>query len=109
MNLILSKIALPIALFAFGLVGGIFLQQRVISRPVEIPSCPDCRCPDPVVSVQPFDVKTLKKIGEFTYAPEFHGNISVSGVDSTSINKMITEAIDKSFKKYSERKGLFRK
>jgi hypothetical protein len=108
MNLLLSKIALPLALFACGLVGGIFLQQRVISKDIEF-SCPDCRCPDPVVSVQPFDVEKMKRIGSFNYSPQFSGSISVAGVDSTSLNKMINEAMDRSIKKYSERKGLFRK
>ncbi len=108
MNLLLSKIALPLALFACGLVGGIFLQQRVISREINVPACPDCRCPDPVVSVQPFDVQKMKRIGEFIYSPQFNGSISVAGVDSTALALMIEKAMDKSFSK-SQRKGIFRK
>lgn len=62
--------------------------------------CPDCNCPEPTVSVQPFDVDKIKGLREFNYAPQFTGSIQVAGVDSSSIRRMIDVSVDKAFQKY---------
>lgn len=80
---------------------------KALEKPVIIPEQPDCVCPEPTVSVQPFEVEKIKGLKEFVYSPQFTGSISVSGVDSLSVKRMINTSIDAGFKKYftTDRKG----
>lgn len=98
LNVVLTKFGIPLVIAAAGVVGGIGLQQKVFNpKPVACPACPSCHCPEPTVSVQPFDVEKLKNIKTFTYAPDFKGSVSVAGVDSTSIRKYIEAAVNRAF------------
>jgi hypothetical protein len=40
-------------------------------------------------------MEKMKGVKEFNYRPEFTGNISIAGVDSSMIRKYINEAIQK--------------
>lgn len=98
---LLPKIIAPLALLSFGVVAGIGVQQKVLNpKPIEVPACPSCNCPQPSVSIQPFEVEKIKNLKAFTYAPEFTGSISVAGVDSTAIKRYIDDAVMRAFEKH---------
>src|SRR5690242_16522625 len=104
---IISKIGVPALFVLGGVVAGVGLQQRVLSaKPVPCPQCPPapaCICPpQTAVSVQPFDVQKIKNLKAFTYQPEYHGVITVAGVDSTVIRKYVTSAVDRAFNEYKK-------
>lgn len=100
LSAIISKLGLPIIVLGFGVMTGIGIQQKVLNpKPVSCPQCPACVCPEPTVSVQPFDVEKIKNLKTFTYSPGFTGSISVAGVDSASIRKFIDDAVTKAFAK----------
>lgn len=98
----LSKWALYLLLIAVGVTIGMVAQQKLF--PVEIPQCPSCVCPEPAVSLQPFDVDKIKGVKSFNYSPQFSGSISVAGVDSTALRKMFDKSIDAAFEKHSGKK-----
>lgn len=101
LNVILAKIAVPALILVGGAVAGIGIQQKVFNPdPVQAVECPDCNCPQPQVSVQPFDVDKIKNLKTFTYSPGFTGSISVAGVDSSSIKRYIDDAVMKAFAKH---------
>lgn len=95
MNVLFGKAGLSAILVVAGMVAGIFLQQKVLNPKIEIPTCPSCSCPEPTVSVQPFDVEKIKGIKSFNYSPQYTGNISVAGVDSASVRKWIEHSVVK--------------
>ena len=102
LSVIISKFGLPILVLGFGVITGISFQQKVLNpKPTACPQCPACICPEPTVSVQPFDVEKIKNLKTFTYSPGFTGSISVAGVDSTSIRKYIEIAVMKAIEKHS--------
>jgi hypothetical protein len=74
-------------------------------EPVEIPACPACNCPEPTVSVQPFEVEKIKGLKSFEYSPSFTGSIAVSGVDSSSVKRYINQSVDAAFNKYVQSKS----
>jgi len=76
-----------------GIMGGSVVQKKFLSDPPRpCPTCPACVCPESV-SVQPFEMEKMKGVKEFNYRPEFTGNISVAGVDSTMIKKYLDDAV----------------
>jgi len=86
---LLSKLGLPALVLMAGVVAGIFLQQRVLDKPVHItcPKAPDCHCPE----AQGIDFEKIKG---------FKGNINVHqhytmevNGDSTLITKVIEQAL----------------
>jgi len=97
--LTIAKWALVIVISA---AGGMAFHAKVLMP--EIPACPACNCPEPTVSVQPFDVDKIKGVKSFNYSPQFSGSISVAGVDSTALRKMIDRAIDQSLSKHVGKK-----
>jgi hypothetical protein len=100
---LIGKFAPLLLVLCLGGVGGMFLQHKVFSDPVvvpECPSCPDCNCPNPTVSVQPFEVDKIKGLKEFIYSPQYTGNIAVNGVDSSSVHKWITQSVMRAFEKH---------
>lgn len=104
MNALLGKILIYAVVAVGSGFGGYILNDKV-KKPVSIPACPDCNCPEPTVSVQPFDVDKIKGLRAFNYAPSFTGSIKVAGVDSASISRMIEHSVDKAFQKYTTKKG----
>lgn len=99
MNKILIYIVGGAALF---LLGGIAVPEilKFIHGPAPAHVCPDCYCPEPTVSVQPFEVEKIKGLREFVYSPQFSGSISVAGVDSTALRRMIDQSMSNSFAKF---------
>jgi len=100
---ILLKV-LPYGLvLSVGMTLGIVLEQKVLSAdPVAVPPCPDCKCPEPTVAVQPFDFEgKIKGVKTINYSPQFSGSISVAGVDSTALEKMIERSMQKSFDRFN--------
>lgn len=101
----IAKFAPFIIVLFVGGIGGIFLQQKLLSGPPvivpECPACPACNCPQPTVSVQPFDVDKIKGLKEFNYSPQYTGNISVNGVDSAAVRKWIEQSVEKAFQKHA--------
>jgi hypothetical protein len=102
---IIAKFAPLLLVLCVGGVGGMFLQHKVFSDPPVVvpdcPACPACNCPQPTVSVQPFDVEKIKGLKEFNYSPQYTGNISVNGVDSASVRKWIENSIAKAIDKHT--------
>lgn len=100
---LLTKIGTP-ALLAAGIFAGGMFTQKKFTR--DCPDCipPACNCPQPTVSVQPFDVEKIKNLKAFTYSPEFTGAISVAGVDSTAIRKYVEQAVEKAFERLDKKK-----
>lgn len=96
---LLKKIIGPGALMLAGIVVGAFGTMKM-QKPVPKYECPDCNCPQPTVSVQPFDVDKIKGVKSFAYSPQFSGSIQVAGVDSTALRKMIDNSMDHAFKRY---------
>lgn len=92
----LKKSIIP---FLVGALAGVFGMQYL-----DIPDQPDCICPEPTVEVQPFEVEKIKGLRSFQYSPQFSGNISVAGVDSASIARMIDVSVDRAFKRYIEKR-----
>lgn len=102
-----TKLGIPLLIFALGGIGGMFLQHKVFAPKIEIPACPDCSCPEPTVSVQPFDVEKIKGLREFNYSPQFTGSVSLNGVDSAAVKRFIDEAVMRAFDKHI--KGIDKK
>jgi hypothetical protein len=100
---IISKFAIPIIIACLAFSGGMITMAK-IQKPVEVPECPACNCPEPTVSVQPFDVDKVKGVKNFNYAPQFSGSISVAGLDSTAIRKMFETSINRAFDNYKIKK-----
>lgn len=95
-SLILGKVGTFMPAILIGLIGGVALDQKVFrSSPVPCPQCPACICPEPTVEAQRFDMDKMKGVKEFNYMPEFTGNISVAGVDSSMIKKYLDQAVKK--------------
>lgn len=89
---VLTNIGLPGVLAAIIFAAGMWTQHKLTR------ACPECNCecpecPQPTVSIQPFDVEKIKNLKQFHYSPEFTGSISVAGIDSSSIKRYINEAI----------------
>jgi hypothetical protein len=99
---LIGNIAGYLVAVVIGVVAGIGMQQKLFAP--EIPQCPACICPEPTVSVQPFDVDKIRGIKEFNYAPQFSGSISVAGVDSTALRKMFDKSIEAAFIKHSSKR-----
>lgn len=99
MTALLKKLLGPVALVLVGIVGGAFVTMKM-QKPVTVPAAPDCICPEPSVSVQPFDVDKIKGVKSFVYQPQFSGSIQVAGVDSTALRKMIDKSMDEAFQRY---------
>lgn len=95
---VLKKLVGPLALVLVGIVAGSFGTLK-LQKPPEY-KCPDCNCPEPTVSVQPFDVDKIKGLRSFVYTPQFSGSIRVAGVDSTALRKMIDASMEKAMQKY---------
>lgn len=100
--MIYTKIITYALIAICGVVGGIAFDRKVLSP--DIPECPACNCPEPTVSIQPFDVDKIKGVKAFNYSPQFLGNISVAGVDSVGLSRMIDRAIDQSLNKHVGKK-----
>lgn len=99
-SVLLTKFGVPILALSIGAIAGIGIQQKMLNeKPAACPSCNCPPCPEPTVSVQPFDVEKIKNLKTFTYSPGFTGSISVAGVDSTSVRKYIENAVTKAFEK----------
>lgn len=99
MNALLGKgLVYVIVAIASGF-GGYVLNDRM-QKPVQIPTCPDCHCPEPTVSIQPFEVEKIKGLRNFSYNPQFSGSIRVAGVDSTALQRMIDGGIERAFARY---------
>lgn len=99
--MLLSKFAPYLVVGLIFSLATLFVDKRFFEKEQE--PCPDCicDCPEPpTVSVQPFEVDKIKGLRSFQYSPQFSGHISVAGVDSASVRKMITESVDAAFKKY---------
>jgi hypothetical protein len=109
---LLSRIGIPVIFLLIGFGSGMVTSQR-LQKPCEQKDCPDCHCPEQAaVSVQPFEVEKIKGLKEFVYSPQFSGSISVAGVDSTSLRKMIRESVEQAIQRQmttEKKKGLFRK
>ncbi|MGL6121692.1 MAG: hypothetical protein ACRC1W_01385 [Shewanella sp.] len=96
-----SKFLPPLLILIFGVVGGIGIQQKVLNpEPHEIIPCPDCHCPEPSVSIQPFEVDKIKNLKAFTYSPAFTGSVHIAGVDSTALQRYVESAVMKAFEKH---------
>lgn len=89
---ILAKIGPPAVLAAACFGAGMFTMKK-LTRDCPQPAPCVCQCPEPTVSVQPFDVDKIKNLKSFTYAPEFTGSIRVAGVDSVAIRRYIEESV----------------
>lgn len=99
---ILSKAGLPLLIGVGSFFGGMVFQGKVMKPNIEVPACPPCpqvTCNPPAVSVQPFEVEKMKNLRNFTYQPSYSGSISVSGVDSAFVKRVIRETIQQEFKK----------
>jgi len=97
---LLSKFSVPVVLFLVGTLAGIYLQEKVIAREckLECPKAPDCNCPAPTVQMQPFEVDKMKNIKGFTYSPQYSGNISIGGADTTRLREIVEKSITKALK-----------
>lgn len=96
-------VALVSAIATLGVNKKFFSKKEVTidyERIADIVSAELAQMPEPTVSVQPFDVEKIKGVKHFEYKPEFTGSISVAGVDSTAIRKMIDASVDRAFQKY---------
>lgn len=102
MNTLLIKILSACLIASISALGGYMLNDK-LKKPVNIP---DCVCPEPTVSVQPFDVEKIKGVKEFNYSPQFSGAISVAGADSSRLKQIIQQSVDESLKKYLKPKFL---
>lgn len=93
---LLNKLAIPLLIFIAGSVAGIFLQQRVLSRPVtfKCPKAPDCICPKPEPSIDFEKIKGFKG----TINLNQHYMLQVQE-DSTLIVKAINEAVKNNMKR----------
>jgi hypothetical protein len=109
MNVLLGKLVIPIVIFVFGAVGGMFLQQKVFAPRPEKFDYSQVRAiiateikniAPPTVSVQPFDADQLRRVKEFNYSPQFSGSVNVVGVDSSLVQKYIDEAVMAAFEKH---------
>lgn len=98
---LLKNLLGPAALLMVGALAGSFGTMK-LQKPVSVPSyeCPDCNCPEPSVSVQPFEVDKIKGLKSFVYNPQFSGSIQVAGVDSTALRKMIDQSMEQAFQRY---------
>ncbi len=107
MNAIFFKFGTIAIIAAVAFVSGIAFQVKVLDKPCPKP-CPDvhCSCPQPTVTVQPFDVHKIKNLREFVYSPSFSGNIQVNGVDSAYVRKTIDESIQRALAPLSKHKKL---
>lgn len=94
---LLNKLAIPVLIFVAGSVAGIFLQQRVLSRPVSFkcPKAPDCICPKP--EQQSIDFEKIKGF-KGTINLNQHYTVEVQG-DSTFIVKAINQAVKNNMKR----------
>src|SRR5690349_20638874 len=91
-----GKFGLAALLFAAGIIGGIVGNQMLLTKPIPDCVCAACPgCPQPTVSVQPFDVEKIKGLREFNYSPNYIGNIAVNGVDSSAVHKWIERSVMK--------------
>lgn len=113
-----GKAGLTIALIGAGLVGGIFVQQKVLNdKKIDydeirgIVSQELGKVPPPTVSVQPFDVDKIKGLKEFNYSPNYTGNIAVNGVDSSAVRRWIEQSVIRAIEKHvpPAKKGLFKR
>lgn len=105
MSTLFLKFGIPLLYVLAGSLAGIAVQQKYLASPVpECPACPACICPEPTVSVQPFEVEKIKGLREFNYAPSFTGSISVAGVDSTALRRMIDRSLAEALAKYDVKK-----
>ncbi len=100
---IITKFGLPIIVAFASFTGGMITMTKM-QKPVSIPDCPSCICPEPTVSIQPFDVDKVKGVKNFNYAPQFSGSISVAGVDSTALRKMIDGCLNRALDDYKVKK-----
>lgn len=73
--------------------GGMFTMKQLTRDCPQAPPCICAACPEPTVSVQPFDVEKIKNLRSFTYSPNYSGSIQVAGVDSVSVRRWIERAI----------------
>ncbi len=105
MSALFLKFGIPVLYVLAGSLAGIAVQQKYLASPApDYPPCPACVCPEPTVSAQPFDVKKFKGLREFNYAPSFTGSISVAGVDSTALRRMIDRSLVEALAKYDVKK-----
>lgn len=106
MAALLSKFGGYAVVAAIFMVAGIAVQQKYLAAEIPpCPACPACKCPDPAVSVQPFDFEgKIKGVKTINYSPQFSGSISVAGVDSVGLRRMIERSIEEGFQKYDFKK-----
>jgi hypothetical protein len=105
MNAIVTKILIGALVAAISGFGGYILNDK-LEKPIPSCVCPQPVCPEPTVSVQPFDVEKIKGVKSFNYSPQFTGSISVAGVDSTRLKQIIQHSVDESLQKYVKPKFL---
>ncbi len=99
MTALLSKIGIPVLVFLAGGIGGLVLQQK-LTPTIEIPQCPACSCPEPAVKMQNIEIEKMKGLKSFNYSPQFSGSISVAGVDSTALRRMIDKSLSEALSRY---------
>ncbi len=94
---LLNKLAIPLLIFIAGSIGGIFLQQRVLSRPVHFscPKAPDCVCPK--AELQGIDFEKIKGF-KGTINLNQHYTVDVQS-DSTLLIKAINQAVKNNIKR----------
>lgn len=93
----LARLAIPVLIFIAGSVAGIFLQQRVLSRPVNLkcPKVPDCICNCP--KSEGIDFQKIKGF-KGTINLQQHYTVAVQ-TDSTLVVRAINEAVKNNCKR----------
>lgn len=95
-----ARFAYPVIMLMIGTLSGIYLQEKVLSKECrfECPKIPEMKCPAPTIQMQPFEVEKMKNIKGFTYSPQYSGNISIAGSDTTHLREIIESSIAKALK-----------
>jgi hypothetical protein len=112
---LMAKAGTYVAIFAIGGLLSLMVEHKLFTNKPDNIDYKQIRAmvaeeiksiPAPTVSVQPFDVEKIKGLKQFNYAPQFTGSVSVAGVDSTALRKMIDASVDRSIKKNVKQKFL---
>jgi hypothetical protein len=102
-NLILNKFTVPIIILLFGIIAGIGIDRRVLTRATPCPKVPDCicKCPNiptcPTPELQTIDVDKIKRF-KGTLNITQHYSVQVQS-DSTLLVKAINDAVRNHVKK----------
>lgn len=106
---IFGKAGVSIMLIIAGVIGGQFLQSRVFSPKADkidydqvrkIFNEEISRYPKPEVKLQTFECDKIKGLREFTYSPNYTGNIAVNGVDSSAVHRWIERSVMNAIQKH---------